>query len=474
MAKAWTWVPNWWRSMREWSVTAVDGFRKKCEAFQKFEMQGNTARILLCAILQHVVATGQVDKPPPEFLEPLENHTVTQGRDIYFTCVVNHLADYKVAWIKSDSKAILAIHTRMVSQNTRLSVTHNGHNTWMLHISNVQKNDSGTYMCQINTNPMRSQMGHLEVVIPPDIINDADSSESDSVAMEGGTVRLKCKATGVPEPSLIWRREDNRNITLRHENREKQVIKTFEGDTLVLHNVQRNDMGVYLCIASNGIPPTVSKRYIVKVRFPPLIKVTNQLVAAPLASDVLVQCYVEASPRAMNHWIRDGTGEKLLPSDKYIITETTLSDYSYFMNLTIKSLEKRDFGDYMCSSTNIVGRSEGTVRLQELHLLVKTTTTQSTPKHVEMTKPRKPVVKENLKKPKKKSKSKKGSEEDNVSDDYAITTVTFPPYSWTLAPPKALPVPSTKKTPTWVHHSSCGCKTPEKFYEPKLPQCHTR
>lgn len=32
----------------------------------------------------------------PEFLAPLENHTVTQGRDIYFTCVVNHLSSYKV------------------------------------------------------------------------------------------------------------------------------------------------------------------------------------------------------------------------------------------------------------------------------------------------------------------------------------------------------------------------------------------
>lgn len=69
----------------------------------------------------------------------------------------------QVAWIKSDSKAILAFHTRLVAHNTRLSVTHNGHNTWKLHISNVQKNDSGTYMCQINTDPMRSQVSHSSI-----------------------------------------------------------------------------------------------------------------------------------------------------------------------------------------------------------------------------------------------------------------------------------------------------------------------
>lgn len=46
----------------------------------------------------------------------------------------------------------------MVALNPRLSVTHNGHNTWKLHISHVQLNDSGSYMCQVNTDPMRSQV----------------------------------------------------------------------------------------------------------------------------------------------------------------------------------------------------------------------------------------------------------------------------------------------------------------------------
>lgn len=32
----------------------------------------------------------------PEFLAPLENHTVIQGREVSFTCVVNHLQPYKV------------------------------------------------------------------------------------------------------------------------------------------------------------------------------------------------------------------------------------------------------------------------------------------------------------------------------------------------------------------------------------------
>lgn len=33
----------------------------------------------------------------PEFLAPLENLTVTQGRDVSFTCVVNALGNYRVS-----------------------------------------------------------------------------------------------------------------------------------------------------------------------------------------------------------------------------------------------------------------------------------------------------------------------------------------------------------------------------------------
>nr|CAD7201727.1 unnamed protein product [Timema douglasi] len=83
------------------------------------------------------------------------------------------------------------------------------------------------------------------------------------------------------------------------------AVRQYDGENLLLNSIQRSDMGAYLCIASNGIPPSVSKRFIVQVHFHPLIKVSNQLVAAPVGSDVLIQCYVEASPRAMNSWYRD-------------------------------------------------------------------------------------------------------------------------------------------------------------------------
>lgn len=42
-----------------------------------------------------------------------------------------------------------------------------------------------------------------------------------------------------------------------------------------------------------------------RVAVRPLIKVSNQLVAAPVGSNVDIGCDVEASPKAMNSWFRD-------------------------------------------------------------------------------------------------------------------------------------------------------------------------
>ncbi|KAG7310910.1 hypothetical protein JYU34_003747 [Plutella xylostella] len=94
----------------------------------------------------------------PEFAEPLVNLTVPRGRDATFQCLVQNLGGYRVGWVKADTKAIQAIHVHVITNNHRVSVSHSGQVVWNLHIKNVQEEDRGQYMCQINTDPMKSQV----------------------------------------------------------------------------------------------------------------------------------------------------------------------------------------------------------------------------------------------------------------------------------------------------------------------------
>ncbi|KAJ8956544.1 hypothetical protein NQ318_019267 [Aromia moschata] len=70
----------------------------------------------------------------------------------------------KVAWVRVDTQTILSIHHNVITQNPRISLSYNDHRSWYLHIKNVQEVDRGWYMCQVNTDPMRSRQGYLQVV----------------------------------------------------------------------------------------------------------------------------------------------------------------------------------------------------------------------------------------------------------------------------------------------------------------------
>ncbi|XP_050330348.1 neuronal growth regulator 1 isoform X1 [Bactrocera neohumeralis] len=308
----------------------------------------------------------------PDFVFPLENVTVAQGRDATFTCVVNNLgghrvsgdsANARVAWIKADAKAILAIHEHVITNNDRLSVTHNDFNTWTLVIRNVRMDDSGKYMCQVNTDPMKMQTATLEVVIPPDIVNEETSG--DMMVPEGGSAKLVCRARGHPKPKITWRREDGREIIARNGAHQKTKALAVEGEMLALTKVTRSEMGAYMCIASNGVPPSVSKRMKLQVHFHPLVQVPNQLVGAPVLTDVTLVCNVEASPKAINYWQREN-GEMIIAGDRYVLTEKENNMYSIEMILHIRRLQTSDFGGYKCISKNSIGDTEGTIRLYEM------------------------------------------------------------------------------------------------------------
>ncbi|XP_050739956.1 lachesin-like isoform X2 [Eriocheir sinensis] len=325
--------------------------------------------------------SNRVHSFEPQFLEPLQNVTVTEGREATFTCVVDHLGGYRgqwlgVAWIKADTKAILAIHNRVITHNNRMNVIHSDHKTWELKIKDVRRNDSGEYMCQINTDPMKNQVGHLNVVIPPDIL--AEESSGDVMVSEGNTVRLVCRAHGYPQPRVEWRREDGRKIALRPAGQAKNEVQTWEGSELVLERVTRDDMGAYLCIASNEIPPAVSKRMVVQVHFHPVVRIPNQLVGAPVGTNVTLECEVEASPKSINFWTKllDEQGPQIVDSRRYVNEEIEVNQYTLKMHLTILDLQQDDFTYYSCTAKNSLGEVKGKIKLYEIPLPKPLTTPQ--------------------------------------------------------------------------------------------------
>ncbi|KAL3289563.1 hypothetical protein HHI36_022980 [Cryptolaemus montrouzieri] len=197
----------------------------------------------------------------------------------------------------------------------------------------------------------------LVVSVPPNI--DDSLSSSDVIVREGANETLTCKATGFPKPSVKWKRDDNSKITIN----KSLIVSEWEGEVLELTQISRLNMGAYLCIASNGVPPTVSKRIKVSVDFPPMLWIPHQLVGAPLAYSVTLECFTEAHPGSLNYWTRED-GQMIHESRKYH-TENILGSPSYkvHMRLTINNIQQMDYGTYKCVAKNPRGETDGTIRL---------------------------------------------------------------------------------------------------------------
>ncbi|XP_038221692.1 lachesin-like isoform X2 [Zerene cesonia] len=310
---------------------------------------------------QNVVSVAPIEVPDesmyPRFAEPIPNVTVTVGRDALLACVVDNLRGFKVAWVRMDTQTILSIHHNIITQNPRISLSYNDHRSWYLHIKNVQEVDRGWYMCQVNTDPMRSRKGYLQVVVPPSIIDNMTST--DMVVREGADVTLVCRASGYPEPYVMWRREDGQDFNYNGES-----VSVVDGETLTITKVSRLHMGAYLCIASNGVPPSISKRIMLMVQFPPMLSIPNQLEGAYLGQDVTLECHTEAYPSSINYWTTD-RGDMIISGGKYEAIPVD-SGYNKFMMLKIRNITKEDFGFYKCIAKNSLGETDGIIKLDEI------------------------------------------------------------------------------------------------------------
>ncbi|CAD6999237.1 unnamed protein product [Ceratitis capitata] len=83
-------------------------------------------------------------------------------------------------WLSASNQANIKIYkdcvaTRRYTNNTNDSKSRNNKKpsneynsrekrAWILKIRDVKESDKGWYMCQINTDPMKSQVGYLDVV----------------------------------------------------------------------------------------------------------------------------------------------------------------------------------------------------------------------------------------------------------------------------------------------------------------------
>lgn len=120
-------------------------------------------------------------------------------------------------------------------------------------IKDVKKSDSGFYSCVYQYLNERIKITHtLDVYFEPSV----RAKKKTENVLAGDVATLNCKASGNPEPTITWTKQDSKMPSGAHEE---------VGTSISFENADRHIGGSYVCSASNGIgnPATAERNIIV-------------------------------------------------------------------------------------------------------------------------------------------------------------------------------------------------------------------
>ncbi|XP_068126600.1 roundabout homolog 1 isoform X5 [Hyperolius riggenbachi] len=220
---------------------------------------------------------------PPNFVVRPRDHVVALGRTVTFQCEATGNPQPAIFWQKEGSQNLLFSYQPPQS-SSRFSVSQTGDLT----IINVQKADVGYYICQtLNVAGSITAKAYLEVTDvvadrPPPVIRQGPQNQT--VAVDG-TLVLDCVATGVPVPTVHWRK-DGILITTQDSR-----IKLLDGGALQIRYAKLSDTGRYTCTASTPSGEASWSAYIEVQEFgvpvqPPRATDPNLIPSAPSKPEV--------------------------------------------------------------------------------------------------------------------------------------------------------------------------------------------
>lgn len=224
-------------------------------------------------------------RDPPVFINNTRTKViVAAGKTATLECRVVNIGDRTVSWIRQRDLHILTMGITVYTNDNRIEPIHptprvNGSNNgnydrhhptapnvipsdrfgyhkyqspdWILNIYHAKVKDTGTYECQINTEPKRSKSYQLLVVVSKArIIGDKDV-----LVQTGSDINLTCRAEQSPVPprTVAWYRNGARVNTLLKRGGISVVTESRRPTSnLLISKVTKADAGNYTCAPSNA------------------------------------------------------------------------------------------------------------------------------------------------------------------------------------------------------------------------------
>ncbi|GFS41621.1 peroxidasin [Nephila pilipes] len=270
----------------------------------------------------------------PKLTEEPHDVDVSFGGTAYFTCKADGDPKPDIVWLHNSNEIL-------PEQDERYSILTDG----TLMITEAQDLDAGVYECmaknpagEIKSRAAKMHYKENRKVKENKGILSFREKPTDNRVPVGSTIVLPCSAVSDPDPTINWTQN---GIAL------PRVFRYYVSSTgsLTIKNVQRNDAGVYRCVASNTVS-TIAVEAKVEVEAPPVFLERPRDQEALQGNTVELICLVEGLPRPVLSWSKDGI--RLYNKGRvYLLKDGT--------TLRIEEVREEDGGIYTCHAENESG-----------------------------------------------------------------------------------------------------------------------
>ncbi|NWJ09599.1 DSCL1 protein, partial [Crypturellus undulatus] len=208
------------------------------------------------SISQSVHVTVKV----PPLIQPFEFPPASIGQLLYIPCVVSSGdMPIHITWRK-DGHVILSGSGVTIESKEFMS---------SLQISSVSLKHNGNYTCIASNDAATvSRERQLIVRVPPRFV--VQPNNQDGIYGKAGV--LNCSVDGYPPPKVMWKHAKGAgNPQQYHPIPLTGRIQILPNSSLLIRHVLEEDIGYYLCQASNGVGTDISKSMFLTVKIPAMI-----------------------------------------------------------------------------------------------------------------------------------------------------------------------------------------------------------
>ncbi|CAH0718626.1 unnamed protein product, partial [Brenthis ino] len=229
----------------------------------------------------------------------------------------------------------------------------------MLNMTRLSRHDAGIYTCEaVNSQGAMAVNISVNVHYPASIkyVGQSEIADPNEDAV------LACTASGNPLTAdhIRWERKGfdmaSRTITFDPKNHTSY---------LTIEKATREDVGLFKCIANNGIGSESKEDVMLVVKFKPEMDTSPTLAkSASNAGQVgRLTCKCKSAPAPNFTWSKNGAKLPVNTSTKFFAEYHKNDPITYTSVLLINDIGTSDYGSYECGARNDLGFSTISVKL---------------------------------------------------------------------------------------------------------------